>query len=87
MSNPTVTSSGGHVGVRLTLMVRFRRHPNSPAHVETFWRYGRRMGVALCGKTFTDERTIAAYPLGSDKAKDFWLIVCRACKDAMDGLS
>ncbi len=87
MSNPTITSSGGYVGVKLTLMLRFRRHPNSLAHVETYWRYGRRMGVGLCGVEFTDERVLAAYPVGDPKAILFWDIVCQGCKTAMDGLS
>ena len=80
-------SHGGHPAVKLTLMLRFRRAPNSSAHIETFWRYGRRTNVALCGKEMTTERTVAAYPLGSQKAKDFWLVVCKGCGAAMDRLS
>ena len=87
MSTPHVTSEGGHVGTRLTLMLRFRRGPNQNAHVETFWRYGKRTNVALCGKPMTTERTLAAYPLGSEKAAEFWTTVCKGCKTAMDGLS
>ena len=87
MSNPTVISPGGYVGVKLTLMLRFRRAPNSSAHVETFWRFGKRTNVALCGKEMTTERTLAAYPLGSEKAAEFWVAVCKGCKTAMDRLS
>ena len=86
MSNP-MESHGGHPAVRLTLMLRFRRAAHSSAHIETYWRYGQRTNVALCGKTMTTERTLAAYPLGSEKAAEFWDVVCRGCKTAMDGLS
>ena len=74
-------------GVKLTLMLRFRRGVNQAAHVETYWRYGKRTDVALCGKPMTDERTLAAYPLGSEKAAEFWGVVCKACGEAMDRLS
>ncbi len=87
MSNPTVTSPGGYVGVKLTLMLRFRRGPTAYAHVETYWRYGKKQGRALCGLEFTDERTIAAYPVGDAKAAAYWEVVCPACKTIMDGLS
>lgn len=87
MSSPHVTSEGGYVGTRLTLMLRFWRAPNANAHIETYWRYGRRMGVALCGKAYDGERILAAYPVGSEKAADFWSVVCTGCKQAMDRLS
>lgn len=86
MSNPMI-STGGHESVKLTLMLRFRRGANQTAHVETFWRYGNRTNVALCGKEMTDERTLSSFPLGSDKAAEFWDIVCQGCKSAMDKLS
>jgi hypothetical protein len=35
----------------------------------------------------TDERVLAAYPVGDPKALTFWDIVCRGCTDAMDRLS
>jgi hypothetical protein len=87
MSNPMVTSEGGYVGVKLTLMLRFRRKPEGVAHVETFWRYGRRPNVGLCGIEFTDERILQAYPVGDPKASKFWEVVCQGCKQAMDKLS
>jgi hypothetical protein len=83
----TVSLDGGYQACPLTLMLRFRRGPNEPAHVETFWRYGKRTNVALCSKPMTTERPLAAYPLGSEKAAEFWSVVCPACKTAMDRLT
>lgn len=80
-------STGGHQSVKLTLMLRFRRNPDQPTHVETFWRFGKRSDVALCGKDMTGARTMAAYPVGSEKAREFWTTVCKACGQAMDRLS
>jgi len=67
--------------IPLVLMVRLRRSPAQPAHVETFWHGGVKQGKSLCGILFTDERVLASFDVGSEKDRGFWQdAVCAACK-------